>query len=328
MKMKILFDKYPVDIILSMFCSFIIIPIIFLNLNDTLKIVIGLSFLLFIPGYLVLFAIFPTKKTDKGIDFTERIALSFGISLVIVALTGIALYYTADKIQSESALLSIFIINISIGVLSIYRWFKTKPDERLVLSIDLASYKLKDKLDKVLISILIILILVTSTLFIFVITNPRFDEKFTSFNILDSDRMTTNYPHNIIAGENATIIIGVTNHEYQTINYTIEIWLINQTITYDESTKENIITYNNAWFIDKINTRLNHIDKNTEKGWESQWEFNYIFNITKKGENLTLAFLLYKTPTNSYDYTNDYKDIIEQKIDNSYKELYIWITVN
>lgn len=328
MKMKILFDKYPVDIIVSMFCSFIIIPIILLNLNDTLKIIIGLLFLLFIPGYLVLFAIFPTKKTDKGIDFTERIALSFGISLVIVALTGIALYYTTDKIQSESALLSIFIINITIGVISIYRWFKTKPDERLVLSIDLASYKLKDKLDKVLISILIILILVTSTLFIFVITNPRFDEKFTSFNILDSDRMTTNYPHNILAGENATIIIGVTNHEYQTINYTIEIWLVNRTIIYDESTKENIITYNNAWFIDKINTRLNHIDKNTEKGWESQWEFNYIFNITKKGENLTLAFLLYKTPTNSYDYTNDYKDIIEQKINNSYKELYIWITVN
>ena len=162
MKMKILFDKYPIDIILCILCCFIIIPIILLNLNDTLKIVIGLLFLLFIPGYLLLFVIFPNKKTDKGIDFTERIALSFGISLVIVALIGLALIYTAGKIQSEHALISIFIFEISIGIISIYRWFKTIPNERLVLSIDLNSLKLKnnfkskDKLDKLLIIILII----------------------------------------------------------------------------------------------------------------------------------------------------------------------------
>ena len=331
--MKILFDKYPIDIILCMLCSLIIIPIILLNLNDTLKIVLGLLFLLFIPGYLLLFVLFPTKKTDKGIDFIERIALSLGISLAIVALTGIALYYTVGKIQSESALLAIFIFEISIGVISIYRWFNTIPDERLVLSFDLSLFKLKNdlklkgKLDKVLIIILIILILITTMLFIFVITTPRLDEKFTVFNIRASDRSITNYPQNISIGEKTKIIIGVTNHEYQTINYTIEVWLINQTITFDESTNENIISYNNAWFMDKINISLDHTAKNTEKEWESQWEYNYTFNITKKGENLTLAFLLYKTPTDSYDHSKDYRDIIEQKIDISYEELHIWITV-
>jgi len=142
--MKILFDKYPVDIILCMLCCFIIIPIILLNINDTLKIVLGLLFLLFIPGYLLLFVLYPTKKTGKEIDFIERIALSFGISLAVVAITGVAIYYTAGKIQSESALLTIFIFNISIGIISIYRWFKTKHDERLVLSIDLSLFRLKN----------------------------------------------------------------------------------------------------------------------------------------------------------------------------------------
>jgi len=327
MKMKILFDKYPVDIILCMLCCFIIIPIILLNLNDILKIVLGLLFLLFIPGYLLLFVLFPSKKTDEGIDFIDRIALSFGISLAIVSLTGIALYYIAGKIELEYALISIFIFEIIIGVISVYRWFKTIPDERLVLSIDLNLFKSKDKLDKVLIIILIILILVTTTVFIFITTTPRVGEKFTGFNILGPDRSTTYYPRNIIAGENATIIIGVTNHEYQTMNYTIEVWLINQTITFDESTNKNIISYNTAWFMDKINISLNHSDKNTQIEWESQWEYNYTFNITKKGENLTLAFLLFKTPTDNFDYVKDYKDIIEQIIDNSYEELHIWITV-
>ena len=327
MKMKILFDKYPIDIIICILCCFIIIPIILLNLNYTLKIVLGLLFLLFIPGYLLLLVLFPTKKTDKGIDFIERIALSFGISLAIVAITGIAIISTTGKIQLESALLAIFIFEISIGVISIYRWFKTKPYERLVLSIDLSLFKSKSKLDKILVSILIILILVTTMVFIFVITTPRSDEKYTVFNILTSDRSITNYPHNISAGEKTKIIIGITNHEYQTINYTIEVWLINQTITFDESTKENIISYNDAWFMDKINISLNHNNKNIEKEWESQWEYNYTFNITKKGENLKLAFLLYKTPTDNFDYIKDYRDIIEQKINNSYKELHLSINV-
>ena len=326
--MKILFDKYPVDIILCMLCCFIIIPIILLNLNDMLKIVLGLLFLLFIPGYLLLFVLFPNKKTDKGIDFTDRIALSFGISLAIVSLTGIALYYIAGKIELEYALISIFIFEIIIGVISVYRWFKTIPDERLVLSIDLNLFKSTDKLDKILIMILIILIIVTATVFIFITTTPRIGEKFTSFNILGPDRNPTYYPRNIIAGENATIIIGVTNHEYQIMNYTIEVWLINQTITFDESTDKNIILYNNAWFMDKINISLIHSDNNIQIEWESQWEYYYTFNINKKGENLTLAFLLFTAPTDNFDYAKDYKDIIEQKIDNSYEELHLWITVD
>lgn len=331
--MKISFDKYPVDIIILIIINIILIPIISLNINDTLKSILGLPFLLFIPGYLLLFILFPTKKTDKGIDFIQRIALSFGLSLAIVALIGIALYYTNGRIQSESAFISIFIFEISLGLISIYRWYKTTPNERLILSINLSflkfkkKFKSKTKLDKILLITLIILIILTTTLFIFVLTTAKPNEKFTGFNILGSDKSTTNYPYNINTGENKTIIIGITNHEYQTINYTIEVWLINQTITYNESTKENIISYNNAWFMDKINTSLNHYNKKIEKGWKSQWNYNYTFNITKKGENLTLTFLLFTTSTDNYDYDKDYKEIIKQKINNSYEELHIWINV-
>jgi uncharacterized membrane protein len=334
MKMKNLFDKYPVDIILCIISGLILIPIILLNLNDTIRIILGLPFILFIPGYLLLFVLFPTKKADKGIDFIERIALSFGLSLAIVAVIGVALSYTASKIQTESAFIVVFIFQIIIGAISIYRWYKTNPDERLIVPIDLSLPKLKNnlkskgKLDKALITIIITLMLVTAALFIFVITTPRTPEKYTSFYLLGSDRSITNYPCNIIVGENATIIIGVTNHECQTINYTIEVWLINQTITFNEQTNENKISYENAWFMDKINTRLDHTDINTQKAWESQWEYNYTFNITKKGENLTLAFLLFTTHTDSYEQNKDYRETIKEKIDNSYEALYLWITVD
>ncbi len=333
MKMKILFDKYPIDIILCMIISLFLIPITILNLNDTLKIFFGLIFLLFIPGYLILYTLFPTKKIKKGINFIERIALSFGISIAIVAIIGTILYYLAGKINSESALISIFIFEIGFGFISIYRWFKTIPEERLVFSINLSllvlknNLKIKSKLDKLLIIVLIILTILTITIFIFILTSPIQNEKFTSFSILSSDRSTTNYPNNIIAGENTTIIIGITNYEYKTINYTVEIWLINQTINFNKAINKNIITYNNVWFMDKINVTLNHSNKKIDKEWESQWEYYYTFNITKKGENLTLFFLLFTTPTDRYDPVIDYKDIIKQKIEKSNEELHIWINV-
>ena len=334
MKMKILFDKYPLDIILCILCSLILIPIVLLDLNDTVRTVLGLIVILFIPGYLLIFVLFPSKKTEEGINVIERITLSFGTSMAIVGLIGFAILIISGKIELEYALLSIFIFEISMGVASLYRWFITSPDERIVVSINVSLTKIKDgfkfngKLDKLLIVVLITLMLITVTLFIFVITKPRTGGEFTGFYLFGSDRSITNLPNNINSGENVTIIIGVTNHEYQTISYTIEVWLINQTITFNKSTNKYMITYNNAWFMDKINITLDHTDINSEEKWKPQWQYDYTFNITKKGQNLTLVFLLFTNHTKSYDYNKDYKDEIEQKILNAYEKLYLWINVN
>jgi uncharacterized membrane protein len=82
--MKVLFDEYPVDIIVCMLWSIILLPVALLNVEGTIRIILGLPFILFIPGYILIFALFPTKKTDQGIDIIERVALSFGLSIAVV----------------------------------------------------------------------------------------------------------------------------------------------------------------------------------------------------------------------------------------------------
>ena len=77
------------------------------------------------------------------------------------------------------------------------------------------------------------------------------------------------------------------------------------------------------WFMDKIAVMLNHTPVNIEEPWEPQWEYNYTFNINKKG-NFKLAFLLFTTPTEDYSYDKDYKDIAKQKIDSAYREVHLW----
>ena len=159
------------------------------------------------------------------------------------------------------------------------------------------------------------------------LATPKTGEKFTGIYLLGSDGSIINYPRTLSVGENATIIIGLTNHEYRTISYTIEIWLINQTSLSSESANENDVDYHNAWFIEKINVTLDHQSSDNDGLWIPQWEYNYSFNIEKVGEDFKLTFLLFTTPTEDYSYDKDYKNIMKQKINSAYKEVYLWIDV-
>ena len=113
--MKISFKNIPIDIVLCMLWSLISIPISLLNVEGILRVILGLPFILFIPGYILIFALFPNKKKDRGIDIIERIALSFGLSIAIVPLIGLGLNYTSWGIRLEPILLSIFIFIIGVG---------------------------------------------------------------------------------------------------------------------------------------------------------------------------------------------------------------------
>lgn len=306
--------------------SVILLPISLLEVEEALRVILGLPFILFIPGYMLIFALFPTKKTDRGIDIVERIALSFGLSIAVVPLIGLGLNYTPWGIRLEPILISIFIFIIGIGFIGFYRWFKTNPDERFIISVNLTFPKSERKLDKALTIILVILIITAVVFLIYVIIAPKTGEKFTEFYLLGPHDQADEYPKDLTVGENTSVIIGVVNHEYKTVNYTIEIWLINQTIVYNEITEENQTVYHHMWFMNKINITLDHTPINTEGPWMSQWEYNYNFSINRKG-NFKLAFLLFTNQTEQYEYEKDYKNIAEQKINNAYRGLHLWLTV-
>jgi uncharacterized membrane protein len=309
-----------------MLWSFILIPVALLNIEGTARIILGLPFTLFILGYVLIFALFPTRKTDSGIDIIERIVLSFGLSIAIVSFILFVLNYTPWGIRLEPVLLSIFIFIIGVGSVAIYRWIKTIPYERFIISVDLSLPKSERKLDRALTIILAAMIIIAVASLIYVTATPKTGEKFTELYILGKEIKATNYPSNLAVGENCTVIIGVVNHEYRIINYTIEVWLINQTVVYNESTDENETRYNHMWFMDKKNVMLDHTPLDIEVSWEPQWEYHYTFNIRRNGD-FKLAFLLFTTTTPSYSYDEDYKDIAEQKINSAYRANHLWINI-
>ena len=324
--MKISFTKYPIDIFLCILWSILLFLMTLLSEDSTLRTIIGLPFLLFIPGYLLLFTLFPTKKNTKGIDIIERIALSFALSLAIVPLIGFFLNYTPFGIRLQTILISLLIFILILSVIGIYRWKKTTPDKRFIISFEISLPKTKNRIETILIIILAISILIACATLIYVITTPKIGEQFTEFYVLGPTGIIGDYPRNITLGENASVIIGLVNHEYNTINYTIEIWLIEQTTHYNESTKTNDTIYTHMWFMEKISQTLNHTPPTNEKEWNPQWEQNYTFQINRKGE-YRLTFLLFTTPTQEYIQYEDYKHLAKEKIEDAYQRLYLYITV-
>ena len=73
--------------------------------------VLGIIFVLFLPGFAFIKALFPTtvplKTTSESLDDIERVALSFGMSLALVPIVGLILNYTPWGIRLTPITLSL-----------------------------------------------------------------------------------------------------------------------------------------------------------------------------------------------------------------------------
>ena len=108
---------FDLDLALVIFLTFLCIPFVLippLNEISPIRIILGLPLVLFLPGYSLIATLFPRKDDLDGI---ERIALSFGLSITITPLLGLALNYTPFGIRLSPVLivLSVFTISFALG---------------------------------------------------------------------------------------------------------------------------------------------------------------------------------------------------------------------
>jgi len=318
--MSIYFRKYPIDIIACLLWSIIFVPILQADLGDALSIIFGLPIIVFIPGYVLLSALFPTKKTQQGLNFIERIALAIGLSLVMVAIIGIGLNYSPFDIQPVSSSLFLLLYIICVGAVAFYRWLKTPDEDRFTISFNLSIKKpFENKIDKAFIAVIIVLAIVSLGTFAYIALNPKTVKSYSEFYLLGPTGETSNYPQELIKGENATVILGITNHEEKTINYNIDVWVLNQTTN---SSETNITEVKNAYFLEKINVTIPSSGIN-DYLWKPQWSYNYSFSLNMSGEDIKLVFLLFKESTKTYHTDRDYNNTIDQIINSAYQELHL-----
>jgi len=79
--------------------------------------VLGSVFVLLLPGYALIKALFPTKELDN----IERTALSIGMSLALVPITGLLLNYTPWGIRTTPITLSLLALTTTFATVAIIR---------------------------------------------------------------------------------------------------------------------------------------------------------------------------------------------------------------
>jgi len=280
---------FPKDLALIIFLTLLCIPFVLippLNEISPIRIILGLPLVLFLPGYSLIATLFPRKDDLDGI---ERIALSFGLSIAITPLLGLALNYTPFGIRLSPVLivLSVFTISLAIGA-HVRRSMIPEADRfgvefGALFKTVKESFKTTDsKVDKILTAVLIISIVLAISITAYVIITPKEGEKFTEFYVLGPGGMAEEYPTNLTVGEEGEVTIGVVNHEYANTSYLLEVEL-------------------NGEFIDKKSIELVH---------NETWESPFTFRAMKEGEDQKLEFLLYK--------------VSEEGI---YRSLHLWVDV-
>jgi len=281
-KIKIKNELLLIDIL-----SLILIAIISLTSLKVIRIIVGLPFILFFPGYTLIAALFP-KKTQ--LDTIERVALSFGLSIAVVPLIGLILNYTPWGIRLYPILVSLTGFIVVMSAVVWIRRFYVLPPERLSINIniDFSSFGTQSKLDKALTVILIGAIIAAIGTLIYVISTPKVGEKFTEFYILGEEGKAEGYPKQLVVGEEGYVILGIVNHEYEPVTYTAKV-LIGE----EENKSIGPIT-------------LKH---------EEKWEKKISFTPTKPGKNIKVRFLLFKdNQPEPYRSLHLWIDVTEKKI--------------
>ena len=257
-------------ILLFTFLTTIFVTVPVLN-GTVIKTVLELIFILFIPGYSLIAALFPRKQDLDGI---ERVALSFGLSIAITPLIGLILNYTSFEIRLDPILIVLSLLSFILIVVAFLRRRRIPDQEKFKLNLGVHFHNLKSsfdqekKLDKILSIILIISIILAISATIYIIVTPKEGEKFTEFYILGAGGKASDYPTNLTIGQSGTIIVGIVNHEYSNVTYNLLVKFNGTTVT-----SKNITLTNGQ-----------------------KWEEPLTFNASTLGKNQKLELLLYKLP--------------------------------
>lgn len=245
--------------------------------GHALRIVFGLPFLLFLPGYSLVSALW-VKQSE--LEPLERVGFSLGLSLALVPLVGLGLNYTSWGITLVSVVLSLYFLIIVLVGITWVRRSQLNMDERFSLKQDFILSRMDSMTaaDKIMVLLAIIVVIIGAGIMVYITMNPP-SESYTELYILDENRTTENYPSILRVNQSSSIIITVVSHEGQDTEYDLVVLL--------ESDTDNITVAQYEFSLDN----------------GAQWERFFNFNVSESG-TYRLNIQLYKENDTSPYATN------------------------
>ena len=210
--------KYPIDLLIVIIFSIIGAVVAFaLPDGNFLRVIFGIPLLLFFPGYALVSVLWPSKSLEN----IERIALSFGLSIVLTAIVGMVMVYTMG-LSLVSIIMSLLVLIILLSVLAFFHRSKIPEDDLFNFQLSKAIPQMPDNKPEMFFIILLAGCLIISGITMgYLITHQAPNESYSEFYVLDINGTTQNYPVNLSTNEIGQVIVGINCNEYNFTEYEI-----------------------------------------------------------------------------------------------------------
>lgn len=312
-------DLAAVLVVLALTDLSLLAPII---RETPLRIVTGFVVLLFLPGYALVSFIFPesedggepdadptTEATDepprRGVDGIERVVLAIALSLVIVMGTALGLHTAGVPIGLESTLAVLNVVILAVTAGAAYRRQQIPIDDRFRPDLGGVARELRaeardfDRTDRILTILFIVTLVFAGAGAAYTAVSPSEDESFTEFYLLAEDadgKLTASeYPTDFTVGESESLTVGVENHEFERVNYTIVVQLEN---TSRRNADAEVVSQRE---LHRFTTTLGH---------DERWRNPHEITTQRAGRNLRLQYLLYRgEPPRNPSQRNAYRHV-------------------
>jgi len=256
-----------IDLALAIACALVTTLIVLLvPFAGPARIGLGLVFVLFLPGYVLVAALYPRKD---DLDLVERLALSLGLSIAVVPLIGLGLNYSPWGIRLNPILAFLTLFIVLAASVAMYRRLMLPVGEAMAIPLDLLLPKLQRlRLADRLLGLLLVLALAALGVgAYFLATSSAGSEEFTEFYVLGPDGKAEGYPRTVDIGDKFTLILGIVNHEGEEASYQVQAKMAGRLVV----------------SLDSLQLA------NNEK-----WERPTILTATQPGNNQKVEFVLYK----------------------------------
>ncbi len=318
--------------------------------ETVLRPIIGLIFIIWAPGWAAIAALFPGASQNvrfddlpndlpfsgselrelvlgggEGADQTtsgtadphlggiERLALSLGVGVAVVALAGLTLNYTPWPIALGPILGTLGSITIICTIIAAVRRSNLPRFERFTVSVG-SVRDLFDgpwsRADYILNGALIVGALLLVGTLAFTITTPAPDDRYSNFWVLtedeEGDLVAENYTDVLTTDADRELVAGVENNEHEDVLYVVVVQL--QEI--ERADGEIHIT---------DRQKMDRFEQHVESG--ETWQYNHDIEVEETDTELRVQYLLYKIES---PYTDTVPDT--PTAENADNDLHLWVT--
>ncbi|MEM4779975.1 MAG: DUF1616 domain-containing protein [Halalkalicoccus sp.] len=233
-----------------------------------IRLALALPFVLLLPGYAFISALYPEAKTDEGLglDALERATLSVALSLAVVSMIAYGANFTPYGVTLLPITVAVVAWTVLFSLIGLARRARAAPEERFgfdgpapdaVPGLFTVRQRRTDRsrgpfepengrhlLLNVFLVFSLLVLVAAGAYMAFAAPSLPAEEPHTELYLLSEDDegelTATDLPTDLSGGETEPITVGIENHEGETITYTTVVYQQEVTLSDDGSEVESV----------------------------------------------------------------------------------------